>query len=326
MTRQRFERIVLAYSGGLSSTAAIPWLLERDAAEVVTITVDLDQRRGLEAIRERALAAGAIRAHVVDASDEFARDFIVPALRAGALSTSAEVTLASLAQAAIAKSLVHLARLEGASVVAHGADEEPAVFERLVHDLDPALRVLAPAAAWAFSSSELADYVRSHRVSFGASEPPGIGRVRTSQPDHPACVEVAFDEGVPIALNGVSLPLVELMASLDTIAGAHGVEPGAVTLLPEAHRALQSTLLGPDADRSAGERGLEYVELVTDGHWFADARREADADVASLQKRVTGMTRLKLSKGRSEVIECRSGSIQSVTNPLSTTEIVGARS
>jgi argininosuccinate synthase len=315
--------IVLAYSGGVHSTAAIPWLTEHYAADIVTLTVDVDRRRGLEAVRDRALAAGAIRAHVVDVSDEFAHEFIAPALSAGALATRADLTHASLMQAMIAKQLAHLALLEGARVVAHGAERAQAsVFEHLMQDLDPALAVLAPVADWAFSSAELAEYARRHRLPPASVEAPG--RAAGSPPDSPAHVDVAFDQGVPIALNGVPLPFVDLLASLDTLAGAQRVEADSVGLLLQAHRALQSKTVDPHVDRSLGKRSVDYAELVIGGRWFAAARKEADAFVLSLQRDVTGTARLRLSNGRSVVVECRSGSVPSDLPMV--TEVVAARS
>jgi argininosuccinate synthase len=293
VTTRPFDRIVLAHSGSLSSAVAIPWLAERYAAEIVTVTIDLDQRRGLEAIRDRALASGAIRAHVVDASEEFARDFIVPALRSGAISADVGLTLPALTQAVIARHLVQIAHLEDTTVVAHGFEQARAnAFEDLVRELDPALVVLAPVANWTLSAAELSDYARTHRIPLGATESGGVVRMPNRQPDCPAYPEVAFEQGMPVALNGVSLPLVELLASLDTIAVAHGVRPEApaVALLFEAHRALQSQHFHPD---------------------------QAD---------VTGTARLRLFKGHTEVVECRSPFVQPPLDAQLTTEIVTARS
>jgi argininosuccinate synthase len=304
------NRIVLAYSGSANTTVAIPWLAERYGVEVVTVTVGLDPRPGLEATRDRALAAGARRAHVIDGSDEFARDFIVPVLRAGAVTPESDVLIAGLARPLIAKHLVHIAKLEDADAVAHGSVRELAhCFESLIGDLDPSLIVLSPVCDWTFSASELGAYACAHRLSIGpvdASTTPV--RPASSAPDYPANVEVAFEEGVPVALNGVELPLVELLSSVETIAGAHGVgRPApAAALLHEAHRALQSCVTPPDLDRSARERGTDYAGLVAAGGWYSAARQDDDAFVASVQKHVTGTALLKLFKGHSEVVECRS--------------------
>ena len=303
------NRIVLAYSGSANTTVAIPWLAERYGVEVVTITVGLDPRAGLEATRDRALAAGARRAHVIDGSDEFARDFIVPVLRAGAVTPDGELLIAALARPLIAKHLVHIAKLEDADAVAHGSLGELAdCFESLIGDLDPSLIVLSPVRDWTFSAPELAAYACARHLSIGPVDASSPARPASSAPDYPANVEVAFEEGVPVALNGVSLPLVELLSSVATIAGAHGVDrpAPAAALLHEAHRALQSCVTPPDLDRSARQRGTDYAGLVAAGGWYSAARQDRDAFVASVQKHVTGTARLKLFKGHSEVVECRS--------------------
>ena len=320
---------MLAYSGSAETTVAIPWLAERYEAEVVTLTLDLDQRAGLEATRDQALAAGAVRAHVVDACDEFARDFIVPALRAGAVTPEGEVLVAALTRPVIAKHLVNIARLENAAAVAHGSGRERGhCFESLVRDLDPSLVVLSPVCDWAFAPAELVSYARARRLSIRPLDASVSTRSASLTPDYPATVDVAFEEGVPVALNGVSLPLVELITSVETIAGAHGVgRPApAAMLLHKAHRALQSCVTPPDIDRSARERGADYAGLVAAGAWYSAARKDGDAFVASVQKHVTGTARLKLFKGHSEVVECRSPFALSAVDPRPTTDVVAARS
>jgi argininosuccinate synthase len=303
------NRIVLAYSGSANTTVAIPWLAERYEAEVVTVTLDLDQRTGLEATRDRALAAGAVRAHVVDACDEFARDFIVPALRAGAVTSEGDMLVAALTRPLIAKHLVNIARIEDAAAVAHGSAEDRArCFESLIRDLDPSLVVLSPACEWTFAPADLIAYARARNLSVRPADASAAMRSTSTTPDYPATVDVAFEEGVPVALNGVSLPILELISSVETLAGAHGVglPAPATRLLHEAHRALQSCVTPPDIDRSARERGADYAGLVTAGAWYSPARKDGDAFVASVQKHVTGTARLKLFRGHSEVVECRS--------------------
>ena len=320
---------MLAYSGSTNTTVAIPWLVERYDAEVVTVTLDLDQRTGLEATRDRALAAGAVRTHVVDACDEFARDFIVPALRAGAVTPDGDVLVSALAQPLIAKHLVSIAGLEDAASVAHGSGQDRArCFESLIRDLDPSLAVLSPASEWAFAPADLVSYARERRLSVSPIDASAARRSTSSPPDYPATVDVAFEEGVPVALNGVSLPIVELISSVETIASAHGVgRPAPATrLLYEAHRALQSFVTPPDIDRSARERGADYAGLVNAGAWYSAARKDGDAFVASLQKHVTGTARLKLFRGHSEVVECRSPFALSRVDPRLTTDVVASRS
>jgi len=319
---------VLAYSGSVNTTVAIPWLAERYDAEVVTVTLDLHQRTALEATRDRALAAGAVRAHVVDACDEFARDFIVPALRAGAVTPERDVLVSALTQPLIAKHLVSIARLEDAAAVAHGSKDRASCFASLIRDLDPSLAVLSPASEWTFAPADLVSYARARGLSIGPLAASAATRSASSAPDTPATVDVAFEEGVPVALNGVALPIVELISSVETIAGAHGVGRAApaTRLLHEAHRALQSCVTPPDIDRSARERGADYAGLVNAGAWYSAARKDGDTFVASVQKHVTGTARLKVFRGHSEVVECRSPFALSAVDPRPTTDVVAVRS
>ena len=333
----KVERIVLAYSGSVNTTVAIQWLAERYGAEIVTITLDVGQRAGLEATRDRALAAGARRAHVIDARDEFARDFIVPALRAGAVTSEGLPLVSALTRPIIAKHLVAIARLERAAAVAHGGDgSDRRCLESLVGDLDPSLIVLAPVRDWTFTPGELVAYARTQRLPIGGIEPDALdanlwGRSLarwSSSPDCAADVEVAFEEGVPVAVNGVSLPLVELITSVEAIAGSHGVgEPApAATVLHEAHRALQACVTPPDVDRSARARGADYADLVTAGGWYSPARQAGDDYAATVQKHVTGTARLKIFNGQSEVVECRSPFALSTVDARRPTAAVAAGS
>jgi argininosuccinate synthase len=203
----------------------------------------------------------------------------------------------------IAKHLVHLARLENASVV-------------------------SPVREWTFSAAELDEYVRARRLPAGSLDGSASARTVAAAPDYPANVEVAFEEGVPVALNGVSLPLVELLSSVETIAGAHGLgrAKSAGALLHDAHRALQSCVTPPDLDRSARDRGADYAGFVASGAWYSSAREHQDAFVASVQKHVTGTAHLKFFKGHSEVVECRSPFALTAIPPTPTTDFVAARS
>jgi argininosuccinate synthase len=352
-TGQR-RRIVLAYSGSVPATVAIGWLADRYDAEVVTVTLDLGQGAGLEAVHDQALSAGAVRAHVIDAREEFARDFIVPALRACAIRDDGHPLVTALSRPIIAKHLVEIAHLEEASAVAHGCHEDDARdarrMETLLHALNPGLVVLAPVREWSLTEAEVTRRAKMRGLvlpsTIGAAvdanlwgrtadleQSPDTTRTRetyvltrppSKAPDGPADVELAFEEGIPVAVNGVALPLVELISSIETIAGSHGVgrfeaagdvaaaglsvtiEAPAAVVLHEAHRALQRSVMPPDEARRATDRSADYVDLVASGDWYTARREEGDLFVAGVQKHVTGTARLRLFKGRSEVIECRS--------------------
>jgi argininosuccinate synthase len=204
------ERIVLACSGDPDSSLAIPWLAATYRAEIVTMTVDLGRGAELEEVRERALSAGATRAHVLDAREEFARDYLLPALQGsvgqdGVGRDGGDPTAGSLGDPLIAKKLLEIAAMEQADAVACGPE-----LERVVRALNPALRaIVIPHAADPSS--------RATRGGTAAGPRPVARR-----PDTPAHVQISFERGVPVAVNGVTMGLVELIDSLSTIAAAHG--------------------------------------------------------------------------------------------------------
>ncbi|MQA30166.1 MAG: argininosuccinate synthase [Luteitalea sp.] len=324
-------RIVLAYSGDLTTTAAIPWLRQQYHADVITTTIDLGQGRALEAVRDRALAAGALRAHVLDGRDQFARDHILPSLKADALHQQQFVMAVPLGRPLIARKLVEIAEIERADAVAHGAPAQPGrptPLEVLIRSVNPSFRVIAvhappPADRLADAGArtlglpagqhvEANLWGRSVRCAEHESAPPDEGvytltRDPAECPDEPAVVEIAFDRGIPRAINGVFMPLLELIASLGTIAGAHGVgraaadgrlcEAPAAIVLHAAHRQLQGQATGGDLQAFARAVSLKYVDLICDGLWFTPLREALDAFVDNVQERVSGGVRLRLFKG-----------------------------
>ena len=246
------ERIVLAYSGGLDTSAAIPWLKEHFHAEVVAVTMDLGQERELEAVRDRALATGALRAHVLDVRELFVHDYVLPALKADALFDDRSPMTAALAHPVIAQKLVQIAEIEHAQAVAHGGGGvgRRAVFDALVRALNPKLKIIAPARDWGMTRAEVAEYARARGVPlpngfdspfrselnlWGRSiecntlddEPPEeiykLTKSAKECPDEPAYVDIQFEHGAPAAVNSVSMPVVELIAALNVIASTHGV-------------------------------------------------------------------------------------------------------
>lgn len=345
------KRIVLGFSGSVATTAAIPWLAEKYGAEVVTVTLDFGQGDELAAVRERALALGAVRAHVVDVRDELVRDYLLPALQAGAMRDGH-----ALVYALIARRLVDLARMESASAVAHGAARGSvgeAIIQTAAHALDPALEVIAPAALWSLSDGELAAVGRTH----GVHVPPAAqlkveasvwgrrieshdGRIPADAfaltrapeecPEEPAIVDVEIVAGVPVAANGVEMSPIELIESLETIAGAHGVgrftvdgatlEMPAASVLSVAHDALERRVLGEDLTALKRRLSGIYSDALLTGRWFSDIREAIGAFVRVLQPRVSGTVKLQLEKGQCSVVSCttdngveapRSGTAQS---------------
>jgi argininosuccinate synthase len=339
-------RIVLAYSGGLNSSVAIPWLIERHAAEIVAVTIDLGQGRELEAVRDRALVAGARRAHVLDLREEFARDYILPTLKADAIGERHQPLAAVLGRPVIAEKLVEIAAIEMATVVAYGgcgASRDPLWLETITATLNPALQVLAPAREWRMTECEAIAYARRHGVSIpaavdspdrikanlwgrtvehrriaGAPPAPTEDSYRLTKsaadcPDEAAAVEITFSRGVPIAINGVAMPMLELIASLSTIAGAHGVgrhrtelvedaswqisEAPAAVVLHAAHQAIQQLVTATDLARVCRVVSREYAAAIRKGLWFTPLRHALDGFVESVQERVNGTVRVKLYKG-----------------------------
>jgi argininosuccinate synthase len=348
------ERIVLAYSGGLDTSVAIPWLAERYGAEVVAVTLDLGQGRELDQIRERAMATGAVRCHVLDVREEFARDYILPALQAGAIYEDRYPMATALGRPLIAQKLVEIADMEKATAIAHGCTgkgNDQVRIDVSARALNPTIRVIAPARVWNMSRSDEIDFARARGIPvpvtrqspystdenlWGRSiecgvledpwtEPPEeiytLTKSPADAPDVPAYVEIEFDRGVPTLVNGVGMPFPELIASLETIAGAHGVgridmlenrlvgiksreiyEAPAAVVLHAAHRELENMVIPRDLQRLKRQLSQIYADLVYNGLWFTQTREAIDAFTASVQQRVTGTVRLKLFKGDCRVV------------------------
>ncbi len=352
------KRIVLAYSGGLDTSVAIPWLSEKYGAEIIAVTLDIGQGEELTNVRERALALGAVRAHVIDAREEFARDYVLPALQARAIYEDGYPLASALARPLIARHLVAIARMEGATAVAHGCtakDNDQVGLDISVRALDPSLELIAPAREWDMSRPDEIEYARVRNIPvpvtiaspysidsnlWGRSiecgvledawqEPPDdiytLTRSPEQSPNEPAYIEVDFDAGVPVRANGIDMALVELIESLETIAGAHGVgridmienrlvgiksreiyEAPAAVVLHAAHRELEKLVIARDLERIKQDMGRVYADVVYNGLWFSPTREAIDAFVAAIQPRVTGTVRLKLFKGDCRVVGRRS--------------------
>jgi argininosuccinate synthase len=333
---------------------AIPWLAEQYGAEVVTVTMDLGQGNELEEVQERALVAGAMRAHVLDLREEFAREYVLPALQAGALYERRYPLGTALSRPLIAKKLVEIARIEHATAVAHGCTgkgNDQVRIEISVRALEPDMRVIAPARDWKMTRREEMDYARARHVHVpttvgrpysidtnlwgrsiecGALEDPSkeppeeiyaLTKPQALTPDTPAYVELEFDRGLPTAINRVPMGLTELIESLSTIAGQHGVgridmvenrlvgmktreiyEAPAAVVLHAAHRELEAFVSPKDLNRLKDELSVRYADLVYNGLWFSPIRDAIDAFNATVQQRVSGVIRMKLFKGQHTVV------------------------
>lgn len=348
------KRIVLAYSGGLETSVAIPWLADGglDAAatgrEVVAVILDLGRRSALVEQRERALSLGAVRCHVVDVREALAGGYILPALQAGVFASARSPMAPAIARPLIAKMLVEIARMESAAAVAYGsgAGSDRPSLDGLIRSLNPALETIVPARVWDMPESAVLAYAREHDIP--AIEP-GSDREKVSAnlwarsvvfdtrrdpwadvpeamyvltrsaaecPDRPAYVELEFQSGVPSRVNGIEMPLLEMIESLEIIGGTHGVgrtdvvvhredgtkcreisEAPAASLLHLAQRELQSLLLDPAVARRMEDTGRAYADLIQSGGWFSPERTTLDAFVSTVQPVLSGSVRLRLFKG-----------------------------
>ena len=344
MTRTN-TRIVLAHSGGLDTSIAIPWLAEHHDAEVVAVTLDLGQESDLTELREAALAAGAVRAHVIDARGDFVAEYALRSLQAGALHAGTDPQPAALGRAIVAARLVDVAGMESATAIAYGPGLEP-----WIRTLAPKVPAIPASTPWGLSRADKLAYARARRVHlvdaaegpagytanlWGRSRPRGVpgdtqslwhadGHALTRSPDEcpnePAIIEIEFDAGIPVRANGIEMPLPEMIESVTIIAGAHGVgriehpeatapdldcEAPAAVVLHAAHGALQSQVVPHDLDHVARQLARDYAALIRDGRWFSPLREALDAFVRTIQPRVAGSVRLKLFKGQCCVVECR---------------------
>jgi argininosuccinate synthase len=265
------RRIVLAYSGDLETAVDIPFLADEHQAEVITLTLDLGAGRDLEEVRDRALTAGAARAHVIDGSEEFVRDFVVPSLQAGALLDRRDPMAAALARPLVARKLAEVAAIEHAQHVIDRA--------RMDENL------------WGRQGSR---YV--------------ITKSPEDAPDTPAHVEIAFARGIPAAVNGIPMAMRELIESVTTIAGHHGIgriasdggecrEAPAAVVLHAAQAALDQEVLPAAVLRAKRERASAYTEAIAKGLWFTAEREAMDALNARVQSALTGSVRITLFKG-----------------------------
>jgi argininosuccinate synthase len=346
-------RIVLAYAGGAAETAAIAWLRDRlfresdGPVEVVTLTLDLGQRDELDAVRERALAAGAARAHVLDVRESFARDYLLPALRAGAACDDGRPMGRVLSRPLIARQLVDVAKMEGAARVGHGAwkdDADRARLDEAIRLLAPDFEVRAPLAEWNPQDDELTMFAEGHGLRLpkitsnvimdiwgrcARTNLPGGSDAFTylwtkapqDTPDTPAFVDVAFDRGTPVGIAGVNMPLLEIISSLETIAGAHGVgraedieppvnglqvreicESPAAFVLHVAHRALERSVMPADLYAEHAQVRAWYRDLMRRGAWASIGREACQAFVDRTQAAVAGTVRLQLTRGTCKVV------------------------
>ncbi len=343
-------KVVLAYSGGLDTSIIIPWLRENYQCEVIAMAGDVGQEEELAGLHEKALQTGASKLYVEDLREEFVRDYIWPTLRAGAVYERKYLLGTSMARPILAKRQAEIALREGADAVAHGCTgkgNDQVRFELTYKAVAPHLKVIAPWREWNIRSREDAiDYAHRHNVPITAtkekiysedrniwhisheggvledpaSEPEdSMWKLTVSPekaPDQPRYVELEFEAGTPIGIDGKRLSPVELVKLANRIGGEHAIgridlvenrlvgmksrgayeTPGG-TLLVLAHRELESICLDKEVLRMKDQLAIKYADLVYNGQWFTPVREALDAFVNMTQRTVTGSVRLKLFKG-----------------------------
>ncbi len=355
------NKVVLAYSGGLDTSVILKWLQETYACEVVTFTADLGQGEELEPARQKAEMLGIKEIFVEDLREVFVRDFVFPMFRANALYEGVYLLGTAIARPLIAKRQIEVAAETGADAVAHGATgkgNDQVRFELAYYALNPDIKVIAPWREWDLTSrSRLIDYAEKHQIPIArdkrgappfsvdanilhvsaegkaledpGAEPEEYVYSRTvapeAAPDKPTYVEIEFEQGDAIAVDGERLTPAALLARLNALGGANGVgrvdlvenrfvgmksrgvyeTPGG-TILLAAHRAIESLTLDRGAGHLKDELMPRYAEMIYNGFWFSPEREMLQALIDKSQEHVTGTVRLKLYKGTASVVGRRS--------------------
>ena len=339
--------VVLAYSGGARSSAAVSWLIDRHDADVVAVTLDLGQSSDLAEIRARAMSDGAVRAHVLDKREEFATGIVLPSLKAGALSDARYPMATALSRPLIARSLVEIAAIEKSSFVSHGATgRDRRRLAQPIATLNPQLTEIACGEEVGFMA-QVMDNAPDEAVNriddnlwgrtIGRRGDDGSAEIDETlfratksladTPAKPAHVEVEFERGAAIGINGVTMRFGELIESLKTIAGEHGVgrldrikvradgrrsralyEAPAAVVLHLAHAELWRFVSSESQQRFDTAVSLAYVEAIDRGEWFDPLRAGIDAYVNATSEQMTGTIRVRLFKGAAQVVGRRTKS------------------
>ncbi len=351
----KIKKVVLAYSGGLDTSVILHWLKETYDCEVIAFVADLGQGEELSGLKEKGLRSGASKVYIEDLQEEFVRDFIFPMLRANAVYESGYLLGTSIARPLIAKKQMEIAAAEGADAVAHGATgkgNDQVRFEITYLAFNPRIEIIAPWKIWDFKSrTDLINYAQKHgipvpvtvakpyssdrnlfHISFEGGiledpwrEPPEdmfmLTRSPQAAPDQPTYVEIDFEEGNPVAVNGERLSPAALLAKLNQIGGENGIgrvdivenryvgmksrgvyeTPGG-TILHVAHQAVESITLDREVMHLLASLVPRYAEMIYYGYWFSPEREVLQKMIDEAQRSVTGTARLKLYKGNCLIV------------------------
>lgn len=362
--RPDVKKIVLAYSGGLDTSIILKWLKNEYGCEVIAFSADLGQGEELDPVREKALATGADKVYIDDLKEEFVRDFVFPMFRANALYEGHYLLGTSIARPLIAKRQMEIAKIEGADAVSHGATgkgNDQVRFELAYYHFDPSITVIAPWREWKLNSrAALVNYAKKNGIPIPVSkkrpwstdrnllhisfeggiledtwaEPPENMYVLTKAPEKapnkPQYIEIEFEQGNPVAVDGVRMSPAQLLTHLNYIGGEHGIgrvdllenrsvgmksrgvyeTPGG-TILREAHLAVEQITMDREVKRIRDSLIPQYSWLVYAGYWFSPERLMLQTLMDDAQKRVNGVARLKLYKGH-----CRTVGRKSETDSL----------
>jgi len=345
------EKVILAYSGGLDTTVIIPWLQENYNYEVIAVCVDVGQGKELDGLEERALSSGASKLYIENVTDEFVDEYVIPTMQAGAVYENKYLLGTSMARPVIAKRLVEIALKEGATAICHGATgkgNDQVRFELTVKALAPHLKIIAPWRIWDIESREdEIEYCQKRGIEVPMKKDDSYSRDRNlwhlshegleledpanepnynkllqmsvtpeKAPDEPTYVEIEFEKGFPIKLDGKSMKASDIIATLNEIGGKNGIgiidivenrvvgmksrgvyeTPGG-TILYAAHQELEYLCLDKQTMAYKNTIAIKFAELVYSGEWFTPLREALTAFVDSTQETVTGTVKLKLYKG-----------------------------
>jgi argininosuccinate synthase len=348
------DKVILAYSGGLDTSVMVPWIKENYNLDVVAFTCDLGQGEDIEKIRQKALKTGAIDAVAIDARNLFVDQFVIPALMAGAIYEGKYPLATALGRPLIASLMVKVARDHNATAVAHGCTgkgNDQVRFDVTFQTLAPDLRIIAPVREWKMTRDAEIEFARKHGIPVEATvespysidqniwgrsceagvledpwdEPPEAAFAWTTDPrkapDEPAHVEIEFERGRPVGLNGQKLDVVLLIERLNKLGGQHGVgridhvenrlvgiksrelyEAPAGVILHDAHRELESLCLSKQALRFKTFVSQEYADIIYNGLWYNTFHQDLFGFVQSNQRFVSGLVRVKLFKGKATVV------------------------